>query len=138
MKSIKTNPIIKGFLTIFDAVYLSISILAIIFDSDYIFLIPAATLTIYTAYILYWRIDFDEEHFVYRTIFRKTLYIKYNEYINTKNFHIKHNGVIIEYLVIYSGFHKIIVNKSSDNCTEFENILNRQIKEARHVRTISR
>lgn len=137
MKSIKAIPIVRGFLTVFDAVYLFISILAIIFDSDYIFLIPAAILTIYTAYILYWRIDFDEEHFVYRTIFRKTLYIKYNEFINTKTIHIKHKGVTIEYLVIYSGFHKIIVNKSNENVAEFEYILNKQIKEARNVRTIS-
>lgn len=138
MKSVKTNIIQKNLLFLFDAGFSFIAILAVLFDKDFFFLFFAVALTLYTLYKSYWKIDFDEEHFIYRTLFRKKADIKYNEFINTHTFSFKHKGVTIEYLIIHCGFRKIIVNKSSENFTEFENILNRQIKEAHHVRAISR
>lgn len=60
------------------------------------------------AYYFYWRIDFDNEQFIFRTIFRKPMTIKYSDiekidikYINAKNcicnkltFHLKDTDIL--------------------------------------------
>lgn len=82
------------FVAIFIKVYKPTSIFEILFSSIFlvVYIIAFAFIITLIAYFLYWRIDFDNEQFIFRTIFRKPLMIKYSDiekidikYINTKN-----------------------------------------------------
>lgn len=79
---------------IFIKVYKPTSIFEILFSSIFLvaYIIFSAFIITLVAYFLYWQIDFDNEQFIFRTIFKKPLTIKYSDiekidikYINTKN-----------------------------------------------------
>lgn len=79
---------------IFIKVYKPTSIFEILFSSIFLvaYIIFSAFIITLIAYFLYWRIDFDNEQFIFRTIFKKPLTIRYMDiekidikYINTKN-----------------------------------------------------
>lgn len=97
------------FSAIFIKGYNPTSVFEILFSSLFlvVYIIFSAFIITLIAYFLYWRIDFDNEQFIFRTIFRKPLTIKYSDiekidikYINTKNgicnkltFHLKNTDI---------------------------------------------
>ncbi|MDE6520787.1 MAG: hypothetical protein K2K91_10100 [Ruminococcus sp.] len=82
------------FSAVFIKVYNPTSVSEFLFSSIFLvaYIIFSAFIITLIAYFLYWRIDFDNEQFIFYTIFRKPLMIKYSDiekidikYINTKN-----------------------------------------------------
>lgn len=79
---------------IFIKVYKPTSVFEFLFSSIFLvaYIIFSAFIITLIAYFLYWHIDFDHEQFIFYTIFKKPLAIKYSDiekidikYINTKN-----------------------------------------------------
>lgn len=79
---------------IFIKVYKPTSVFEFLFSSIFLvaYIIFSAFIITLIAYFLYWHIDFDNEQFIFCTIFKKPLAIKYSDiekidikYINTKN-----------------------------------------------------
>ncbi len=97
------------FVFIFITFYKPESIFEILFSSIFlvVYIMGLAFVITLIIYLFYWRIDFDNKHFIFRTIFKKPVKIKYSDiekidikYINTKNgicdkltFHLKNMNI---------------------------------------------
>lgn len=97
------------FIFIFITVYKPESVFEILFSSVFlvVYMISLAFVITLITYLFYWHIDFDNEQFIFRTIFKEPVTIRYSDiekidikYINTKNgisdrltFHLKVTNV---------------------------------------------
>lgn len=82
------------FSAVFIKVYNPTSASEFLFSSIFlvVYIIASAFIIALIVYFFYWQIDFDNEQFIFRTIFKKPLTIKYSDiekvdikHINTKN-----------------------------------------------------
>lgn len=117
------------YMFVFIMVYKPASIFEILFSSIFIiiYIIGFAFVVTLITHFFYWQIDFDNEQFIFRTIFKKSITIKYNDiakidikYMNTRNgicdkltFHLK-NTNIQPY---------ILLPENADNYNEFFDLL---------------
>ena len=83
---------------------------------------------IITTYYLHWKIDFNNDFFIYLSIFRSPIKIKYSK-IKKMNVHeVHYKDCIHDDLIFYLTNHKlstfrVSLPKNSENYNEFFNIL---------------
>lgn len=98
----------------------------IIFTCMSLILIAAAIIG--TAYYFRWKIEFDNEHFIFRSLFQKPILIKYNniEKISVRNVHYKdciHNNITFHLTNNTPSVFHLSLPTNAENYSEFFNLL---------------